>query len=148
MIPIRHAAAALLSAFLLPAVAGAQSGAGGEAAADPAQVEAGEAVFRRCAACHMVGAGAEPRVGPALNGILGRRAGTQAFRYSPALVAAGADGLVWTVGALDAYLEDPRGYLPGTRMTFAGLDRAEDRAAVIAYLASFQAGEGDAEPED
>lgn len=106
--------------------------------ADPELVAAGERVFRQCAACHKLGEGARNGTGPALNGIVGAPAGRVAgFRYSPAMQEAGGGGLVWTPEALDAYLEGPRDYLTGTRMSFAGLRSPEDRAAVIAYLSTF-----------
>jgi cytochrome c len=97
----------------------------------------GEKVFKRCAACHMVGPDAKNRVGPELNGIVGRTAGTlEGFSYSKAMVEAGAGGLVWNEETLDAYLADPKGMVKGTKMAFAGLKSEEDRQAVIAYLAA------------
>jgi cytochrome c2 len=98
---------------------------------------AGEQVFKRCAACHMVGPDAKNRVGPELNGIVGRPAGTlEGFSYSKAMVEAGAGGLVWDDATLDAYLADPKAMVKGTKMAFAGLKSEEDRQAVIAYLAA------------
>jgi cytochrome c2 len=108
------------------------------AAADPALIEAGEKVFKKCAACHQVGDGAKHRTGPLLNGVIGHTAGQMdGFKYSPAMIEAGAGGMVWDAQTLSAYLEDPKGVVPKTRMSFAGLKKAEDRDAVIAYLASF-----------
>jgi cytochrome c len=76
------------------------------------------------------------RVGPHLVGVIGReQASIDGFRYSDAL--AGLDG-VWTPEEISAYIADPDGYAPGNRMTFAGLDDAEDRADVLAYLADLQ----------
>lgn len=99
---------------------------------------AGEQVFRQCRACHMVGEDAKNRVGPVLNGIVGRAAGSvEGFRYSRPLEQAGADGLIWTEDELHAFIEDPRGYLKGTRMSFRGIDDAQERADVIAYIAGF-----------
>jgi cytochrome c len=99
------------------------------AAADPA---AGESVFRRCAACHKVD-GADA-VGPHLNGVVGRPIGAvEGFNYSDAL--AGREG-AWTENELYAFLGNPKGYAPGTSMSFAGLGDSEDLANVIAYLAS------------
>ena len=67
--------------------------------------------------------------------VIGRRAATvPGFRYSPALIAAGARGLVWTRAALDAYLADPQRFLPGTEMAMPGLGVADDRRDVIDYL--------------
>ncbi len=102
------------------------------AGADPAQ---GERVFQRCFACHSVVAGEDKLPGPNLRGLVGRRAGTQpGFRFSPALIEAGAHGLVWTRATLDAYLADPAGFLPGTEMGLPGLRDAVDRKNVIDYL--------------
>lgn len=98
----------------------------------------GEKVFRKCKACHAVGEGAKSRVGPVLNGVVGRTAGSEnGFSYSDAMTAAGADGLVWTAETLNGFLEKPKGYLEGTNMSFAGLRKEQDRADVIAYLATF-----------
>ena len=102
------------------------------AGADPAQ---GERVFQRCFACHSVVAGEDKLPGPNLRGVVGRRAGTQpGFRFSPALIEAGARGLVWTRATLDAYLADPVGFLPGTEMGLPELRDAVDRKNVIDYL--------------
>lgn len=110
------------------------------AAVDPALVEAGEKVFKKCQSCHQVGEGAKDRSGPALNGIVGDAAGSSesfASKYSNALKDAAAGGLVWTDDNLAAFLEKPKGFLKGTKMSFAGLRSADDRAAVIAYLKTF-----------
>jgi cytochrome c len=99
------------------------------AGADPAD---GERVFRKCAACHKVDG--SDGVGPHLNGVVNREAHSVAgFNYSGAL----PDG-AWTVENLYAFLESPKDYAPGTSMSFAGLDKSEDRAAVIAYLEATQ----------
>ena len=96
-------------------------------AADPAK---GETVFKKCAACHKLdGANA---VGPHLDGVVGRPvASVEGFSYSDPMVAHGGD---WTPEALFAFLDDPKGVVPGTKMNFAGLPKEEDRANVIAYL--------------
>lgn len=108
------------------------------AAVDPALIAAGEKVFKKCKACHQVGEGAKNRVGPQLNGVMGRAAGSvEDFRYSPALKDKVAEGLVWTPETLAAFLANPRGYMKGTKMSFAGLKSEEDQAAIAAYLASF-----------
>lgn len=110
------------------------------AAVDPALVEAGAAVFRKCQSCHQVGEGAVNRTGPELNGILGRVIGSvDGFRYSATFADAMAAGQVWDADNLSAFLENPRGSMPGTKMSFAGLRNADDRAAVIAYLQSMSA---------
>lgn len=101
-------------------------------AGDPS---AGQTVFRRCMTCHSVGEGARNKVGPVLNGVVGRKAGTyEGFKYSPAMMKAGEGGLVWTPENLDTYLQSPKDAVPGNKMAFAGLKNQADRANVIAYL--------------
>ncbi|KGM87502.1 Cytochrome c2 [Roseovarius mucosus DSM 17069] len=99
------------------------------AAADPAN---GEKLFRNCAACHAVVQG-ENKVGPYLYGVVGRDVGTASGygSYSGALTAVAQ---VWTPVELNAFLENPKGYAPGTTMGYAGMRKAEDRADLIAYL--------------
>ncbi len=110
----------------------------GVAEPDPELVAEGEKVFRKCQACHQVGEGAKNRVGPQLNSVLGRTAGSiDDFRYSNPMSAAGEDGLAWTDETLAQYLADPRKYIKGTRMSFAGLRSQDEIDAVIAYLATF-----------
>ena len=117
----------LLTAALIGTAAHAQAG-------DPA---AGKAVFARCGICHAVGPGATTKLGPTLNGIVGRKAASIAgFAYSPAMQKA---GLVWTPKVIDAYLVAPQKLVPGNRMAFAGLPQQKDRDDVIAYLATFDA---------
>lgn len=109
------------------------------AAVDPALVEAGEGVFKKCQACHQVGEGAKDRTGPVLNGIVGRAAGASesfAKKYSKAMQAAAEEGLVWTEDELSDFLENPRSFMKGTKMSFAGLKSEEDRKAIVAYLTS------------
>lgn len=99
----------------------------------------GEKVFRKCKACHQVGEDAKNRVGPVLNDIIGNRiASVEGFRYSDAFLARRAEGFVWTPDELHEYLLNPREYLPGNKMTFAGLRKEEDRFQVICYMQSFQ----------
>ena len=105
------------------------------AALDPALVEEGEKVFRKCKACHQVGDGAKNRTGPQLNGVIGRDiGGVDDFKYSRTMSE--MDG-VWTEENMAAFLADPRGYVKGTKMSFAGLKSDEDIAAVTEYLKSF-----------
>lgn len=106
---------------------------------DIGNAERGEKLFSQCATCHQVGKGAKHRIGPHLNGIFGRKAGTVDgyTRYSEGLLRAGNDGLVWSLDKLHAYLENPKYLVSGTRMNFAGMDREEDRADVLAYLRQF-----------
>ncbi|MDN5925539.1 MAG: c-type cytochrome [Hyphomicrobiales bacterium] len=104
-------------------------------AGDPA---AGEQVFKRCKACHAVGDGAKHRVGPELNELIGRTAGTaEGYRYSSAMEKAGAGGLAWNAETLAKFLDDPKGMVKGTKMSFAGLKKPADIDNVIAYVATF-----------
>ncbi|MFB9151220.1 c-type cytochrome [Roseovarius ramblicola] len=101
--------------------------------------EAGEKVFRKCKACHMVGEDAKNRVGPALNGVVGGPvASVEDFRYSDVFQEMAAEGAVWTEDELAAFLASPRKYAKGTKMAFAGLRKDEEIANVIAYLATFE----------
>ena len=103
----------------------------------PGDVAKGEKVFKKCKACHAVGADAKNKTGPQLNGILGRAAGTvDGFKYSKALMAAAEAGLTWTVEDLDAFLQKPKAFLKGTKMSFAGLKRENQRQDVIKFLST------------
>ena len=96
---------------------------------------AGAKVFKKCKACHIVGAGAKNRVGPHLNDIIGRNIGAiDDFKYSKGLMAFAKQNPVWTESLLDAYLLNPRQVIKGGRMAFAGLRKEKDRHNVIAYL--------------
>jgi len=118
--------ALLLVATLRPAIA-----------AD-ASVENGEDVFKKCRACHDVGADAKNKVGPMLNGLFGRKAGTiEGFSYSEANRKAGESGWIWTEDKMVSYLENPRETMPGNKMAFAGLRDEQDRRDLIAYLKTF-----------
>jgi cytochrome c len=100
--------------------------------------ERGAKVFRKCTGCHQVGPEAQDRAGPQLNGSFGRRAGSvEGFDYSKGLERAFADGMVWDLEHLDAYLENPRALVSGTRMSFRGLKKKPDRDDVLAYLRLF-----------
>jgi cytochrome c len=105
--------------------------AGEAAAGDPA---AGERVFARCRVCHIADEPKNRPTGPHLHGALGRTAGSvEGFRSSDAMRGS---GIVRDETTLHAYLADPRGFIPGNRMAFAGLKKAEARANVIACLKS------------
>ena len=107
-----------------------------------ADAERGRTLFNQCKRCHQAGSGAEHRIGPHLNDLFGRAAGSLVnFRYSPAMKAAGAGGLVWTGITLDAFLSDPRALVPRSRMSFAGIAEKGDRADLLAWLRGF-AGKG------
>lgn len=91
----------------------------------------GKAVFLKCGACHTVDEGVN-RIGPSLHEVVGRTAGTvEGFTYSEANANS---GITWTPEKLFQYLENPQRVIPGTKMVFAGLPNAQDRADVIAYL--------------
>lgn len=108
------------------------------AVADEGDVAAGETVFKRCAACHAVGEGAKNKAGPMLNDVFGRQAGTaEGFRYSKAMVDAGAEGLVWTPETIEDFLHKPRDFVKGTKMSFAGLTKESDIENLTAYLLTF-----------
>jgi cytochrome c len=97
---------------------------------------AGEKVFVQCKACHENEKGVN-KVGPTLKGVVGRKtASVPDYKYSAAMAAKGAEGLVWTEENLTAYLPNPKAYVPGTKMAFGGLKKPEDVANVIAYLAA------------
>ena len=97
----------------------------------------GEKVFLKCKACHQIGEGAKNAVGPVLNGIVGRKAGTYSdYSYSDANKNS---GLIWDEATLKEYLKNPRAKVPGTKMIFPGLPKDEDVANVIAYLKQFGA---------
>lgn len=98
-----------------------------------ASVEKGQAAAKQCAACHTFEKGGPNRVGPNLFGIVGEKRGEgRGFNFSAAMKAKGGE---WTLEELNKFLANPRGYIPGTNMTFAGL-RDSQRADVIAYLNS------------
>ena len=127
----------LLSALVLLAVGvGIWPGAGSVAAAPIGDAERGALLFaRQCSACHQLGVGAVNRVGPQLNRVFGRTAGTvEGYKYSKSMARMGSDGLVWTLDTLDAYVENPRSLVSGTRMAYRGMKDAEARSALLAYL--------------
>lgn len=111
-----------------------------EEAARIGDIERGEKVFKKCASCHEVGQGAKHRVGPHLNGIFDRKvAQFEDFNYSKGIERARRDGMIWDLEHLDAYLENPKALVSGTRMSFRGLKKEEDRNNVLAYLRQFSA---------
>ncbi len=98
----------------------------------------GELIYRKCASCHMIGPGAKSRTGPPLNEIFGRRAAAvEGFKYSKGLIREGADGLVWSADKLDIYITNPQSLVTRTRMKFAGLPDAGERADLIAFLRTY-----------
>lgn len=125
------------TAFVVPVEAAAGGGDGGAAeqvdvaalvaAADAAK---GETIFKKCAACHKIDG--QNAVGPHLNGVVGRPVASVAdFAYSDAMKAHGGD---WSAENIFHFIENPKKYVPGTKMSFAGLPKPEDRANVIAFL--------------
>ncbi|WP_022703648.1 c-type cytochrome [Pseudorhodobacter ferrugineus] len=99
----------------------------------------GAAVFdKQCKQCHMIGEGAKTRIGPVLNGIYGRRAGAvDGFNYSKSMARMGADGLDWTIERLDAYIENPKALVSGTRMNYRGLSDPDQRHDLMAFLRDY-----------
>jgi cytochrome c len=94
----------------------------------------GEKAFNKCKACHSA-EDSSNKVGPYLKGVIGRAAGTaEGYNYSEAMKAFGAAGNVWDVEKLDAYLADPKGAIPGNKMTFAGIKKEDERKDIIAFL--------------
>lgn len=97
-----------------------------------ADLDAGRRQFRRCSSCHTLAEGGPNRVGPNLHDLFDRSTGeVDGFNYSSALRDAGID---WSPEHLNAWLSDPRGYIPGNRMSFVGIRDADDRRDLIAYL--------------
>jgi cytochrome c len=112
-------ALALGAVMSLPAVA-----ADGDAAN-------GEKLFRKCKVCHVADE-EKNRLGPHFIGLFGRKAGSvEGFKYSEAMASS---DIVWDAQTLDAYLADPKGYVPKNKMAFVGLKDEQDRADIVAYL--------------
>jgi cytochrome c len=109
---------------------------GSSAAALAQDAAAGEQVFKRlCSPCHDVGPEAKIKLGPPLNGIDGRKAGTfEGFNYSPANKSS---GITWNEQAFDKYIRAPMQEMPGTRMAFVGIKNDKDVADIWAYLKQF-----------
>ncbi len=117
------------------AVLGAALAWSASAYAEEGNAEHGKMVFQQCKICHAVGPGAKSGVGPEQNNLVGSKAGARSgYNYSTAMKEAGEKGLVWTPESLNKFLENPKAIVPGTKMVFAGLKSAQDRADVIAYL--------------
>lgn len=102
------------------------------ATADPAK---GAEVFKKCTACHTIDAGGANGTGPNLHGVMGEPIGTghAGFAFSDALKGVGG---TWTWQAMDKWLQSPRKFAPGTKMTFAGLSKPEDRANILVFMNS------------
>lgn len=120
------------------------TGGAGQAKAEPdepiekllasATVDKGANAAKKCVTCHTFGKGEPDRVGPNLYGVVGRPKGTEGgFAYSAQMKAKGGN---WTVEDLNAFLTKPSGFVPGTKMSFAGVPRGSERADIIAFLNS------------
>jgi cytochrome c len=129
MLPMKNTALLTLALILNAGLFSTPALAAGDA-------EAGGKIFPRlCGGCHQVGESARPGFGPQLNGIIGRPAGTSAnYVYSDAMKNS---GITWNRETLTAYLKDPKGVVPGTRMIFWGLSDEEKIDNLLAYLQSF-----------
>ncbi|MCW2283274.1 cytochrome c [Rhodoblastus acidophilus] len=103
---------------------------------DPGDPEAGAKIFQKCHACHNIGPDAKNAVGPVLNGIKGRKAGTYpGFNYSDANKNS---GITWDEATFKEYIAAPQKKIPGTKMTFPGLPNEKDRDDIWAYESSFK----------
>jgi len=92
----------------------------------------GASVFKKCAACHTINQGGANKIGPALWGVLGRKAGSvSGYKYSKAITAYGK---VWTFDEMNGFLTKPKDWIKGTKMSFAGLKNEKERAAIILYM--------------
>ncbi|ULR45564.1 cytochrome c family protein [Rhizobium sp. K102] len=112
---------------LAPANAGAQEG----------DATAGAVVFKKCATCHVVDSDTN-KVGPSLNKLFGRKAGTHPnFAYSAGMKAAGEGGLVWDETVLREYLHNPKAKVKGTKMAFVGVKDEKEITDLIAYLKQY-----------
>lgn len=101
-------------------------------AQDVSPLERGAQLYKRCQSCHTLEQDGRHKVGPNMWALYGSTAGTkEGFAYSKAM---SESGIVWNDETLSAYIENPRQYMPGNRMSYAGLRKAEDREAVLAYI--------------
>lgn len=111
-------------------------------------IEKGEKIFRKCAACHSVEDDGAKRAGPNLRTVVGRTVGSlEGFAYSVALKDAAAAGDVWSEEHLSEFLANPKALYKGHKMSFAGLKKEEERVDVIAYLKSLSPQTEEASPE-
>ena len=100
-------------------------------------VQKGENSFKKCLVCHAIGPGAKNKIGPELNGLGGRKAGTvPGFNYSDANKNS---GIVWDEATFNEYIKDPRAKIPGTKMTFPGIKNEQEINDLWAYLKQFDA---------
>ena len=102
-----------------------------------ADVEAGKAVFAKCSSCHSIAQGGPNGTGPDIWGVEGRKPGSHpGFAYSTSMTEFGAKQAIWDYDSLYEFIKAPAKYMPGTKMTFVGLKKPEDRINVIAYMKS------------
>ncbi len=132
-------------ALKILAILGLATTAAVPALAQEGNVDAGKKVFLKCGVCHGIGDAKKP-VGPSLNNVIGRTAGTEpdflakkGAGYSKAMIAAGEGGLVWDEAQIAEYITDPKKKIPGNKMAFPGLKAEQDRLDVIAYIKTFSA---------
>jgi len=131
--PVAAATEAAVAVATPAATATAAAGAKLEYASFTTDAAAGEKVFAACRTCHVFDEGVN-RVGPSLHKIVGRKSGSApGYAYSDANKAS---GVTWTPDVLFAYLEDPKAYIPGTKMAYPGVKDAQKRANLVAYLES------------
>ena len=126
----------------------------GSTVATAGDLAEGEKVFAKCKACHDVGPDAKNKVGPILNGVVGRPWGMiEGFKYSAdkegtLLAITAAEPMTWDVETLTAYLRKPKDVIPKGKMSFPGLKKDEDIDNVIFYLAQFDADGNEVDPEE
>ena len=111
------------------------------AGASAQDADAGKKIFKKCAPCHSVGPGAKKKVGPQLNGLVGRAAGAaEGFKYSNAMKDS---GITWDQVSFIEYITSPKKRIPGNKMIFPGIKDELDREDLFAYVSQFDA-EGNA----
>ena len=103
-------------------------------------VKSAENTFKKCKSCHAIGENSPAKVGPHLNGLENRKlASVESYKYSKAFRKAADEGLVWNRETLDKFLKKPRAFIKGTKMSFSGLRKEEDRNNLIGWLLHFDA---------